>query len=256
MLSRSLICSVPCADCRLDEKTAELTSVREELDGAKDEQELAQQAADDSAALLRSTDAQLKKLERATAALVREIEQRELMDAMLAQLESELAAAIKQAVANSSGARTAPPTPAPATAAAKARAPVPASPAADATVVASASPAVAPSSAAAASPTPSVAASSSSESPASAADTRRVELEASRRRAAEEEEQRRAALFADADAISSQYTDGAPAASASLAPPLNSRSASQLLADLPDEGADEDVSSFKQDVDRSYLQDE
>ena len=238
--------------CRLDEKTAELASVREELDGAKDEAELSAQAADDSAALLRSTDAQLKKLERAVAALVNELEYRDLLEKVLAQVEAEFAAAVRQAVANANGVRTAPPTPAPVpAAAAKSRAPVPSSP--PAAVAAAPTPSAAP--AAAPTPAPAAAATSVSDAPAaSAADARRVELESNRRRAAEEEEQRRAALFADADAISAQYTDAAGAAG--LAPPLPSRSASALLAALPDDGADEDASAFKHDTDRSYLQDE
>jgi hypothetical protein len=86
--------------CSLDERTAELAAVREEVDASKDEQELAQQSANDSLALLRSTEVQMKKLERAIAALGEQLEKRAVLDEYVSGLDADLQTTVRQCVTN------------------------------------------------------------------------------------------------------------------------------------------------------------
>jgi hypothetical protein len=87
----------------LDDRTNDLTTVRDDLDALKDEHEIAQQSANDSLALLRSTELQMKKLERTISSLCDQLEKRGILDEYVHSLDSELQLTVHQCISNVKG---------------------------------------------------------------------------------------------------------------------------------------------------------
>jgi len=87
----------------LDEKSAEVVSVREDLDALKDEEELARQSAADSLELMRSTEQQMRKIERALVAIALKLEQEGTLEKHISALEAELQTLLRQCMQNARG---------------------------------------------------------------------------------------------------------------------------------------------------------
>jgi hypothetical protein len=249
---------------RLDEKSSELSQVREELDMLKDEEEIARQSAADSLALTRSTEGQLKKIERTLVALTEGLERQGTLEQQLNALEDELQQVARQVIANAQGGGAARrlSNPAIATATAAASSADAQSGASSDRAAVSSSP-VSPSSSSAAT-SPSASSSSKSKKALRAAakaqadaekaardaqqkqeedariqhlenevgeQQRRKQTEDERARAAAEEDARRDSLLAEADALSAGLLSPASA----LRSPGPPRSSSALLRDVDSE---------------------
>lgn len=101
---------------RLDDLRLEVTTLREEVDLGRDELELAQQSAGDSAALVKNTEARATRLEKTLHGLLAQLQKGGALDSLLEQLEADAQAQARAILAapprrQSLVGKSAPPTP-------------------------------------------------------------------------------------------------------------------------------------------------